>query len=354
MASNLARHTSNTIPQSKARAAPQSVAGVDNVSETKSGSILSDLQSLWVLFDPANTIRTHSSVAHESDILSFTNDTGSQITETDSDGTNSQYHGEQRQRDVEEDDDDDDSLIDNFESRDSTPSQSRLEQLFQLAPAQESGNLDNRINQWKQNDLDELIDDNVASWDLDENLISQILDTLLINKLKGKKIPPQDFYGDDFFANYLKSDYIKFKKISNNLKHNLSREASTNEKLISSTLPEIINQLLVKFLNQHDHSSHRQNNVDVMNQQRKRYSTILNQSTSTNHLISSIIENQLNPNTPLATSGFNSPMQNSQDPGSPGTLHLSHSLEFSDTATSSSLVLCGGMRVGGGNSWGDI
>lgn len=343
MASNLAQHASNGIPQSKVRA-----GSIENASDTKSVSILSDLQSLWVLFDPTSSARTHSSIARESDILSFTNDTNSQVTETDSDGTNSQYRGSHREV-IEEEDDDDDSLIDNLESRDSTPSQSRLEQLFlQANTGTEPANLDNRINQWKQNDLEELIDDNVASWDLDENLISQVLDKLLISKLKGKKIPPQGFYGDDYFSNYRKSDYIKFKKASNNLRHHLSRDVATS----SSTLPEIINQLLTKFLLQHEHNSHRPNNVDIMKQQRKRYSTILNQSTSNNQLISSIIDNQLNPSTPV-NSPFLSPLQTSQEPGSPVGLHLTHSLEYSDTATSSSLVLCGGARMGG-NSWGDI
>lgn len=281
----------------------------DTRSEPLLGSILSDLQSLWVLFDP----EALSSQAAESDILLLTNTRYSQSVY--SDGTQDESHVARSYHPPESEDyEDDDSLIDNIDG-DNTPSQSRLEQLFRH---ESQDDIDHKIHKWRDNSRDELIDDNVALWDLDENLIQQILDRLLIAKLRTTKSRPRgDFYGDDFFRNCSKADYIKFKKISHNLRHSLTKRNSVT---VLRSLPEIINQILVRYLAHEIPPVPATSTVDAMNRQRKRYSSVL--SAFPQH------QGYVSPTPPL----YASPL-----------------VDISDT--SSSVVVCGGP---GNSSWGDL
>lgn len=314
--------------------------GRATTTTASSNSILSDLQSLWVLFNPANEItsintnRRNSLGTNESDLLSFT-DTASRITQTESelsDDAEEALHQRQQQHQQQhgheqQEEDDDDSLIDDL--HDSTPSQLRLEQLFTKVSdnytTSRPRNLDTRINNWRNSNRDDLIDDNVASWDLDEDLISQILDkTVIRNEVGGlsKSHIPSNFYGDDFLKNLNKKDYIKFKNITKNLKKSLN----TNQK---ETTLDLVNKIISNYHQNNQNTLNRGNLVNKMHHHQKRYSSILNESTTTND------------NTDYT---FNPTYHDDSF----------RMLEQSETATSSSLVLCGGVGFGGNSSWGDI
>lgn len=334
-----------------------------------STSILSELQSLWVLFNPvySNSVNRQSST-NDDDILSITN-TSSQFTDIDS---NQQQLDEEEEEQIDslsedevedEEEDDDDSLIDNFQSNNSTPSQSRLEQLFNdksyNQESEHSNNLDNKINNWKQNNFEEsidesVVDDNIASWDLDENLINSNLDKSIIER-KTKRSPPQ-FYGDSLFNS--RNDYHKFRKISPNLSASLSQQRN-NTNLVNSSLPDLINQLLVKYINQQNNNKNKNqdqnknqniaNKDNLLNEQRQKYLLILQKSNSNSQLISNLIKNQFSNDEDIT---FNSSITSNND--SINNNGFNHNVEFSDSLSSSSLIPCGGIGFGGNSSWNDI
>ncbi|KAK7687356.1 hypothetical protein QCA50_009221 [Cerrena zonata] len=274
--------------------------------------------------------RTTTTAASSNSILSDLQT--SRITQTESelsDDAEEPLHQQQQQQHQhqQQEEDDDDSLIDDL--HDSTPSQLRLEQLFTKVSdnytTSRPRNLDTRINNWRNSNRDDLIDDNVASWDLDEDLISQILDkTIIRNEVGGlsKSHVPSNFYGDDFLKNLNKKDYIKFKNITKNLKKSLN----TNQK---ETTLDLVNKIISNYHQNNQNTLNRGNLVNKMHHHQKRYSSILNESTTTNDNT----DYTFNPT--YHDDGF-------------------RMLEQSETATSSSLVLCGGVGFGGNSSWGDI
>lgn len=238
----------------------------------RENSILSDSEaSLWVLFNPTEG----------SDILLLSNGTveeSSSVVES-----NSQ-------------DDADDSLIDDFES---IPSQTRLERLFAHREEPQSGGLDQRIDQWRNEHCNsELVDDNTASWDLDEDLQSEIRSetgsTTTITEEPPNKRP---FYGDDLVRKMSKKQFRKVKRTADRLVPNLTRQPQR-----SGLLP-ILDQLISRLLRSPEFGL---------------------EFNLQNHSYQLLIESMLTHQPPRAAA----------------------TVEYSDTASSSSMVLCGG--------WGDI
>lgn len=314
---------------------------LDNSPLKASSSILSDSQSLWVLFSPS----LQTPIANESDILSLTNNTR---TDTDAEsvegsssvlleaqdrsfsseewtrldvvqqGANSETT-ERRRAGLQSESD---SLIDHLAGSDvggfkgqvegaghpAAVTRGRQSRLFET-PGSE---LHRRINKWRNNNLDEMVDDNTASWDLDEDLSLQPGPA----ETERTKRP---FYGDDVFAKLSEQEYINFRNVEKNLKQSL--EALNNPTYISF----IINHILYKLA----HSSANaveQPSLGTLKTELQKYSSLLKEN-NTQSFLDSIIENHLR----------NSHM-----------MHVSNTRRpISDTTSASSLILCGG-------SWNEL
>lgn len=255
----------------------------NNNDSEEVNSILSDSQqSSWVLFNPS-----------ESDILSSTNTNNPSVNTNEeslqqqrsqNDNQLEQNSDSQGNSDVDTDIEED-SLIDNFSY--DTPSQLRLERLFQNP-------LKDRVNKWNKNLIDtEFFDDNIASWDLDENLSNNYLDNSIL-KMK-------EFYGDDIIKNMSKAEFRRFKTIERNLRNYLNRKPNP-----------ILYQVLLKMMPPNNNS--------------QTPPPPMNRSPSYNKMLNSIINNHYN--------NFN---------------HIEDKLLTKSDTASSSLVICGGNE-----SWNDI
>lgn len=149
--------------------------------------------------------------------------------------------------------------------------------------------LSNRINEW-QLTTEAAISDNIALWDLDAELVSLLLDTSIL-----RRVPA--YYGDHLFENMSKADYVRFKRATLILKKSLTRKGYSGKN------PELLQRVL-----------------ELLQWQ--------NLLRTSGLLVNDYIVNT------LARTQFKDPVYKD--------------VEFSDTATSSSLVICGG------SSWNDI
>lgn len=300
---------------------------LDNSPLEASSSILSDSQSLWVLFNPS----VHSQSGHESDILSFTNDT--QI-ETESHSEEDSLSGWQATQeyslsqhptsewtrlDVEWSNEqgvqsESDSLIDHLTGGEPTVMKtavSKAKERHSRLLETPGSELHRRINKWRHNNIDEMVDDNTASWDLDEDLSLQ-LDP--VEEDSSKKL----FYGDDVLSSLSHDEYVNFKNVERNLRQSLGTHKD------NSYLPYIINQILYKLA----HSSQgpvQQPSLGTLKYELQKYSSLL-KDNKTQPFLDSILESHL---------------RNS---------HVSHAANTkhpSDTTSASSLILCGG-------SWNEL
>ncbi|EDK37477.2 hypothetical protein PGUG_01575 [Meyerozyma guilliermondii ATCC 6260] len=247
-----------------------------NSAYERENSILSDSEaSSWVLFNPTEG----------SDILSLSNGTVEESDEESESGNEI---------------DPEDSLIDDFAP---LPSQSRLERLFTHQKQPQSSRLDQRIDQWRNDHCEsELVDDNTASWDLDENLQSELRSETTSTHTITPDEPPntRPFYGDDLVRNMSRRQFRKVKRTAGRLAPNLTREQQQGR------LPQLLDQLISRLLRSPEFGLE-------FNLQNHSYQS----------LIETMLEHPPRPRVGPAT------------------------VEYSDTASSSSMVLCGG-------SWGDI
>ncbi|KAJ9102745.1 hypothetical protein QFC19_004662 [Naganishia cerealis] len=247
-----------------------------NSAYERENSILSDSEaSLWVLFNPTEG----------SDILLLSNGTVEESDEESESGNEI---------------DPEDSLIDDFAP---LPSQSRLERLFTHQKQPQSSRLDQRIDQWRNDHCEsELVDDNTASWDLDENLQSELRSETTSTHTITPDEPPntRPFYGDDLVRNMSRRQFRKVKRTAGRLAPNLTREQQQGR------LPQLLDQLISRLLRSPEFGLE-------FNLQNHSYQL----------LIETMLEHPPRPRVGPAT------------------------VEYSDTASSSSMVLCGG-------SWGDI
>lgn len=221
-------------------------APVPAVADDQPSSLFSESQTSWVVFNPAEAI------ANDILLLSL-----SERTQTESEYDAPEYD------DAPEDHDD---LIDDLQMT-----------------------LSNRINAW-QKTTDTPVTDNVASWDLDSDLVGQGLDTSIL-----RRVPA--FYGDLYFENMSKADYARFKRASAVLKQSLTRKGYNPRD------PDLLTRVFELL----------------------QWQKLLQTSGS---LVDDYVVNTLL-RTYLKEPAFKD-------------------VEFSDTATSSSLVMCGG------SSWNDI
>ncbi|CAH2350151.1 hypothetical protein CLIB1423_01S03664 [[Candida] railenensis] len=347
----------------------------------RANSLLSESQSSWVLFSPS--MDTQSAVNVDSDILSLTVDS----QQEDSDQSVAEYDSEgQEDEEIDEDDDDeiinetlsrdieeDDSLIDHYANPSASPAiTQRLEQLILNYTGADSS-LRKRINEWKSSQdvmpASTVDEDNIASWDLDEGIVSEILSqsqasahpranhqvssqeqtqsaSLLYTSsaLGSGSSRDSKHYGNDVFKNYSKKDIMRFKMIAKNLKTSLNRKDDDQ----SSSLTYLIMRLFEKQQEQREHEQllqqqqkQKQRQQQRLNFQHKRYSTILNDFSNlkeNRNFLSSVIANQLRNSTfsHRENDYYGDQLENDR---------------YSSTA-SSSLVVCSGM--GANSSWNDI
>lgn len=262
------------------RAAPARVA-----HSTHELSIISDSQSSWVVFNPPHRVAT--------DILSFsTNDV---LTQTES-------HSLQ---DMDEDEEDDNDNVDDDENNFRSHNAPQTAHVTRRDDSDDSGSeidddelidhlhmtLSNRIEEW-QKTTDTAVSDNIASWDLDEELVTHILDKSVLR-------PAPRFYGDHYFENMSKADYARFRRTSAKLRRSLTQKGAQTVK----------SDILLRLL------------------ELLQWQTLLRTSGS---LVDDYIVNT------LARTSFHDP--------------ILRNLRFANTATLSSLVSCGG----GGSSWNEI
>lgn len=219
-------------------------------------SLFSESESLWVVFNPADRI--------ENDILSLS--TNNPLTTTDESLEEEGFQDQDSEEDLASEEEEDDDLIDHLQM-----------------------SLSNRINEW-QLTTEAAVSDNIASWDLDAELVSLLLDTSIL-----RRVPA--YYGDHYFENMSKADYVRFKRATAVLKRSLTRKG------YKSHSPELLQRVLELL----------------------QWQNLLRTSGS---LVNDYIVNT------LARTQFRDPPFKD--------------VEFSDTATSSSMVLCGG------SSWNDI
>lgn len=216
--------------------------------ETES-AVLSESQSLWVLFNPDRV---------DNDVILFS--TTNPLTTEASEEMESEEESEDN------DETDNDDLID------------------EVQPS-----LLSRIDQW-QNATDAAVSDNIASWDLDSDLVTKLLDTSIL-----RRVPA--FYGDEYFENMSKADYVRFKRAS----------AILRKLLTTKGAPNVDKDLITRLL-------------QVLQWQ--------NLLSTLGTLVNDYIINTLARTQPPVF-GF-------------------RDVEYSDTATSSSMVMCGG------SLWNDI
>lgn len=228
----------------------------------KEVSLFSESQNSWVVFNPQDQIPY--------DILSFSTHNPLSSSEDEMDAEAEQTaelgqcsHSLASVEDEEEFEDDD--IIEDLHT-----------------------SLSNRIDEW-QKATETSVSDNIASWDLDADLVTHMLDTSILQQVPS-------FYGDKYFDNMSKADYAKFKRTSARLRRSLTRNG------YNSSDPDILTRLLSLL----------------------QWQSLLRGSGS---LVNDYIVNTRS------------------------RVHLkrpNYAPKFSDTATSSSLVLCGGP------SWNDV
>lgn len=165
-------------------------AAASDAQET--GSIFSDDQSLYVLFNPVNA---------ESDILSLTNSTKTEQNYSD-EGDGNEIH--------------DHELHSSYLPMNSIDRNRILESTATISKF-------DRISNWNaEKDMSELVDDNTASWNVDENITQT-------------SIMKREFYGDELFKNFSKKELQDFRK------YHLRNKLTVNDK-------NLINQMLIKLL----------------------------------------------------------------------------------------------------------
>lgn len=228
-------------------------------------SLFSESQNSWVVFDPQDQVPY--------DILSFSTTNPLTVSEDEEDGLDDGIS--------------DTAELQNDQTRYSASGDEEPHENDDLIEDLHTS-LSTRINEW-QKATDTSVSDNVASWDLDAELVTQLLDTSILQRVPA-------FYGDALFENMSRSDYARFRRTSACLRRSLTRTG------YDSSDPDILTRLFSLL----------------------QWQSLLGGSGS---MVSDYIVNTRS------------------------RIHLrkpTYSREFSDTATSSSLVMCGGP------SWNDV
>lgn len=259
-------------------------------------------ESLYVLFNPI------SKPKNESDILSLTN-TSKGESEVDTDQEYEANDVQKLKEDEEEEDDDDVDVHTDTEK------------------------LSNKINSWYNSNIvtsSQEIDENVASWNLDEDEELSSSNALRLPQqqpeqqlLEESKRLLTEFYGDDLFKCLDQEDIAKVKGFHNMM----DVKRFLLEKDVAPT-DSLLKQLIYKILYVKDKSSSFDTSHHTFN---------LGNTNYINYLMEDVHQKQLQP-LPFGGSFL----------GAPST--------FSDTNTGggSSLIMCGGVGFGDKTSWNDI
>lgn len=272
--------------------------------------VIDDDQSLYVLFNPKSLALSsrgkQKSQHHDSDILSFTN-TSNTNDEYQSDTEKEEEDSEIEEEEEEEDEaqEDDRVSLDNENNDTEVLNRDRLS---------------HKINSWYTANVVSsshhqlLIDERIASWELDEeaNILESSQESLKL--LEESKSILREFYGDDLFK-YLNQDEIakvkKFHKMVDIKNYLLDKTNKNNNSLLDQLLYKV---LLFKEKKHNDTTFHRQYNIGT-----------------TDYI------NYLTKDVPSYSPAFVAPST------------------ISDTTTGgSSLIMCGGVGFGGSASWNDI
>lgn len=250
-------------------------APIRATSQDYASSIFSESQSLWVLFNPTGQL--------EPDVLSLS--TNNPLTTTE----------EEEEEEEEEDEEEEGN-----EGGEEEGQQNRQESASGLTKDGQDEyeedddlvddlTLANRINEWQRATETE-VSDNMASWDLDADLVEKLLDKSIL-----RHVP--DFYGAQYFDHMSQTEFARFKEASAMLKESLTRDgyAKSDSNLFTRLIELLQWQNLLK---------------------------------SQGSLVNDYVVNT------LARTNLHKPEFKS--------------VEFSDTATSSSMIMCGG------GSWNDL
>lgn len=271
-----------------------------------------DDQSLYVLFNPRSSTLSsrgkQKNKHHDSDILSFTNTSN----------TNGEYQSDTEKEEEdseEEEEEEDDNDYDTQEDK-----EGYFDDENNDTEVLNRESLSNKINSWYTANVvtsshhQLLIDERIASWELDEeaNILEGSQESLKL--LEESKSILREFYGDDLFK-YLNQDEIakvkKFHKMVDIKNYLLDKTDKSNNSLLDQLLYKV---LLFKEKKHNDTTFHRQYNIGTTD-----YINYLTKDVS------------------------------SHSPAfvAPSTI--------SDTTTGgSSLIMCGGVGFGGSTSWNDI
>ncbi|KAF3988444.1 hypothetical protein FT663_03296 [Candidozyma haemuli var. vulneris] len=222
------------------------------VPEETESAVLSESQSSWVVFNPDRV---------DNDVISFS--TTNPLT---TEGSGEAVSDNESEASHESEETDNDELID------------------EVQPS-----LSSRIDQWQNATDAAAVSDNIASWDLDSDLVTKLLDTSIL-----RRVPA--YYGDTYFENMSKAEYMRFKRASAILRKSLTKKGAPVDKDLITRLLQVL-----------------------------QWQNLLSTSGT---LVNDYIINTLARTQPSV--GF-------------------RDVEYSDTATSSSMVMCGG-----GSSWNDI
>lgn len=263
-----------------------------------------DDQSLYILFNPVKSV---SSARNESDILSFTNTTAE----------------DQVEEDDEVDDEEDEEAAQ--QNQNLQPIQDRgVPRMVELA--NHGSNLSNKINNWYNSSVyssdNMFIDDNIASWNLDENLMdhSKLLDATDQGKVER---PILDIYGSDLLKYLDQEDLAKFKRFHRLIdikKFLLAKNSDTTSTTSATGSNTILNQIILKLIlatRGEKGTSEVEHSVD----------TKAHAPTYVNHMRSSYVKPEVS---------------------------FVSSSTFSDTTGGSSLIVCGGVGFGGSSSWNEL
>ncbi|KAG7661073.1 uncharacterized protein J8A68_005445 [[Candida] subhashii] len=248
----------------RTKSAPNNRTRYDNYDTTS--SILSDYeemdfvdieQSSYVLFNPVRSIQTRNT----SDILSLTNtathtySSDSELEEGDEEEGEDKEEEHTEIKGQEEENDEEEEEEEETELSDSKYHENDVADIFYSA---RSDHLSNKINSWYNSNNNALIhshllmNEDVASWNLDETVMSGSSTTarsstrlMIITEDEASKVLLKQFYGDELFQ-YLNKEEIakvkKFHKLIDIKDYLLDKDQESNQ---TSLLSQLIYKVLM-------------------------------------------------------------------------------------------------------------
>ncbi|KAG2735694.1 hypothetical protein G9P44_001908 [Scheffersomyces stipitis] len=336
---NSSSNTKNVTAKKKRNRARGNAHGNQQYDATS--SIFSDYDDLdlheddnssYILFNPIKPSARAGNT--ESDILSLTDTSNTHDNVYYSDEDEEYSDEEEADADIERDvavrdvieEDDEEHDIDESHYRGNSRWQRHLDStITRSEPIVNNNSLSNKIQSWYQSSMSEhaFVDDNIASWNLDENLMetSREVEVAVESQDPTNKLLLNQFYGDELFKYFDQDELDKFRKF-NKLIDIRKFLLEKNNSAATGATPSALSQLIYKLL--------------LLN--RKNTETVID----TNMEFAGF----------AGMTDYVNYMSNTAN--IPARSVLVHPTTFSDTTGGSSLVLCGGVGFGGSASWNDI